>query len=320
MIQSMSTGQGTHRDRGAPVRPWCWSLSLASVLTACATAPRAGENQDGQGATFVGAAAAPDDQTSGAGPEAPAAANAGFAGGPGGANAAATASAGSLGGQNRVKSDVAAVPPGASASPTSRGGSPGAAPAGAHAGAPVPSGTAAATPVPAGGVRAFPSRVASVAFEVRVSPPGPGEIGGFVRDRDGKPVARACVELSGAGAGRAPVFTPAEGSFRFVDVPPGLARVTMTVANLETVDDKSIADYHRQDPNLTVMLRPLVLVPAGARVEVLRVKREGDLGQGDGTRWVEVAPLALDLAGYSPACRRALEQPARPRPRSPAKR
>ena len=186
----------------------------------------------------------------------------------------------------------------------------------AHADAPA---TQAQGPAPAAGTqRPFPSRVASVAFEARVLPPGPEEIAGFVRDRDGKPVARACVELSGEGAARTPpVFTPAEGSFRFVGVPAGLVRVTMTVANLESVDQKRIADYHRQDPNLTVMLRPLVLLPADARVEVLRVKREGDLGQGDGTRWIEVAPLALDLAGYSPACRRALEAPPRPRSKRP---
>jgi hypothetical protein len=240
---------------------WRWPWLLAAGLTACAGVPRGGEREGANGAPFVGAAAAPDDQIAAADPEAAAPASAGL--------------------------------------PARAGGA--AAPAGGPA------------PPPAGAPRAFPSRVASVAFEARVLPPGPGEIAGFVRDRDGKPVARACVELSGGGAARAPVFTPAEGSFRFVGVPAGLVRVTMTVANLESVDEKRIADYHRQDPNLTVMLRPLVLVPANARVEVLRVKREGDLGQGDGTRWIEVAPLALDLAGYSPACRRALEAPTRPR-------
>jgi hypothetical protein len=237
-----------------------WPLLFAAALSACAAVPRGGEREGANGAPFVGAAAAPDDQAAAADPVVAAPASAGL--------------------------------------PARAGGS-----IGASAGA----------PPPAGAPRAFPSRVASVAFEARVLPPGPGEIAGFVRDRDGKPVARACVELSGGGAAPAPVFTPAEGSFRFVGVPAGLVRVTMTVANLESVDEKRIADYHRQDPNLTVMLRPLVLVPANARVEVLRVKREGDLGQGDGTRWIEVAPLALDLAGYSPACRRALEAPTRPR-------
>jgi hypothetical protein len=157
--------------------------------------------------------------------------------------------------------------------------------------------------VPAG----FPARVASVAFDVRVRPPGQAEIAGFVRDRDGNPVGRACVELMAPG-GRvtSPVFTSGQGNFRFTRVPAGLARVTMTVEELAVADRKRIADYHNQDPRLTVMLRPLVLTPADGRVEVLQVKREGDLGQGDGTRWVEVAPLALNLQGYSPACRRAL--------------
>jgi hypothetical protein len=153
----------------------------------------------------------------------------------------------------------------------------------------------------------FPERVASVAFEVRIHPPGETEVAGFVRDRDGNPVGRACVELSAAGGvARPPVFTSGQGNFRFAGVTPGLVRVTMTVEDMAAVDGKRISDYHTQDPRLTVMLRPLVLAPAHGRLEVLRIKREGDLGQGDGTRWIEVAPLALALEGYSSACRRAL--------------
>ena len=174
----------------------------------------------------------------------------------------------------------------------------------------------AAVPVPAA-ERPFPSRVASVAFEVRVKPPGQAEIAGFVRDRDGNPVERACVELTGAGDGaRSPVFTSGQGNFRFTAVPAGLVRVTMTVEELGAVSRSEIADYHTHDPRLTVMLRPLVLAPADGRIEVLRIKREGDLGQGDGTRWIEVAPLALRLEGYSSACREAL-RPAPPRPPPP---
>jgi hypothetical protein len=150
-----------------------------------------------------------------------------------------------------------------------------------------------------------------VAFDVRVLPPGPVQIAGFVRDRDGNPVARACVELAIPGVPADPVFTSAQGDFRFPRVPAGTARVTMTVGDLAVADRKRIADYHTQDPKLTVMLRPLVLAPAGLQV-VSPIKREGDYG--DGTRFIEPAPLALDLPGYSPACRRAL-QPARHRPR-----
>ncbi len=170
-----------------------------------------------------------------------------------------------------------------------------------------------AVPAPAA-ERPFPGRVASVAFEVRVKPPGQAEIAGFVRDRDGNPVERACVELTGAGgAARSPVFTSGQGNFRFTAVPAGLVRVTMTVEDLGAVSGSEISDYHTHDPRLTVMLRPLVLAPADGRIEVLRIKREGDLGQGDGTRWIEVAPLALRLEGYSSACREAL-RPAPPRP------
>jgi hypothetical protein len=163
--------------------------------------------------------------------------------------------------------------------------------------------------------RPFPSRVASVAFEVKVGVGG-AEIAGFVRDRDGNPVGRACVELAAPGAARTPIFTSAQGNFRFTRVPAGLVRVTMTVEDLEVADGKQIADYHTQDPRLTVMLRPLVIAPPGGQLEVLRIKREGDYGQGDGTRWIEVAPLALDLQGYSPACRRALAPPPRRRSKS----
>jgi hypothetical protein len=157
--------------------------------------------------------------------------------------------------------------------------------------------------------RPFPTRVASVAFDVRVLPPGPVEVAGFVRDRDGNPVARACVELTAAGASRSPVFTSPQGDFRFTRVPAGRARVTMTVADLAVVDRTRIADYHTHDPSLTVMLRPLVLAPAHGLEVTSPIRREGD--DGDGGRWIEVAPLALDLPGYSPACRRALEPPAR---------
>jgi len=145
-----------------------------------------------------------------------------------------------------------------------------------------------------------------VAFDVRVVPPGPAEIAGFVRDRDGNPIARACVELAVAGQARAPIFTTVQGNFRFIRVPAGRARVTMTVADLAVAEQKHIADYHTQDPNLTVMLRPLLVAPPG-RLEVEPIKREGDYG--DGNRWIEVAPLALSLEGYSPACRRALQPP-----------
>jgi hypothetical protein len=152
--------------------------------------------------------------------------------------------------------------------------------------------------------RPFPTRVASVAFDVRVLPPGQAEIVGFVRDRDGNPVGRACVELSAGGSARSPVFTSPQGDFRFTRVPAGQARVTMTVEDLAVADRQRIADYHTHDPNLTVMLRPLVIAPPG-RLEFKQIKREGDYG--DGLRFIEIAPLALDLQGYSPACRRALQ-------------
>ena len=76
----------------------------------------------------------------------------------------------------------------------------------------------------------FPSRVASVAFEVRVLPARRGaEIAGFVRDRDGNPVEARLRRADRAGGGAPPIFTSAQGNFHFRRVPAGLARVTMTV-------------------------------------------------------------------------------------------
>jgi hypothetical protein len=168
----------------------------------------------------------------------------------------------------------------------------------------------------------FRRGVASVAFEVQVRPPGTVEIAGFVYDRDGRGVKRACVELvaGGGAAVLAPVFSAVNGSYRFAKVPPGPARVTITVDNREAVAGKNIADHHTPDPEVTVFLRPLLILPAHGRVSVARVKRQADV-PGQSGRWVEVAPLALDLEGYSAACRKALERPAPPaRSRRPAGR
>jgi hypothetical protein len=156
----------------------------------------------------------------------------------------------------------------------------------------------------------FPSRVASVAFDVQVHPPGQAEIAGFVQNRDGRPVDRACVELDAGGSksGPSPVFTSVQGNFQFARVPAGKARITITVENLEVVGTNRIPDYHTHDPRLAVMLRALIVSPPGNRFTVAPIKREGEFPDGDGTRWIEVAPLALDLQGYSPACRRALRR------------
>ena len=171
----------------------------------------------------------------------------------------------------------------------------------------------------------FPNRVASVAFDVQVHLAAGTEVAGFVLDRDGRPVKRACVELGGPGTGTsgprpAPIFTTSQGDFRFPGVPPGTVRITITVEDLEPLAERRIPDYHHQDPNLAVLLRPLVVNPGGGKLTVPWVKRQGDLpGQAaGGAQWIEVAPLALRAQGYSPACRRALRAPAvRPKSRTP---
>jgi hypothetical protein len=161
--------------------------------------------------------------------------------------------------------------------------------------------------------------VASVAFEVRVSPPGGATIAGVVYDRDGRGVKRACVELAPGGPGAAPppVFSATDGSYRFTKVPAGTVRITITLESSERVAGQSIEDHHTRDPDLTVLLRPLVMVPAAGGLSVARIKREGEL-PGNAGRWIEVAPIALALEGYSAGCRRALARPADPlRPRRP---
>jgi hypothetical protein len=150
-----------------------------------------------------------------------------------------------------------------------------------------------------------------VAFEVQVHPPDRTDVAGFVLSRDGKPVERACVELVG-NSRPAPLFTSPQGDFRFTGVPPGIARVTITVPDVAALAQRRIPDYHDQDPNLTVLIRPLVLSPTTGRLTVLRIKRQGGLpGQDDGHQWMEVAPMALDLEGYSATCRQALRRRAR---------
>lgn len=158
----------------------------------------------------------------------------------------------------------------------------------------------------------FRQGVAAVSFDVTVHPPGSADVAGFVLSRDGKPVSRACVELAG-GRRQAPVFTSSQGDFRFAAVPPGPAKVTITVADLESLSSKDIADYHDQDPNLTVLVRALVMIPGPGRLSVARVKRQGGMpGQdGGGVQWIEVAPVALDLDGYTPTCRQALRRQRR---------
>jgi hypothetical protein len=152
----------------------------------------------------------------------------------------------------------------------------------------------------------FRRGVGSVSFEVQVHPPDRTEIAGFVLSRDGKPVDRACVELVGSSR-PAPVFTSTQGDFRFTAVPPGIAKVTITVADTAPLAQRRIADHHDQDPNLTVLVRPLVLSPPTGRLTVLRIKRQGGMpGQDESHQWMEVAPIALDLEGYSAACRQAL--------------
>ena len=101
---------------------------------------------------------------------------------------------------------------------------------------PAPEGERPSTPVaPTGDAGAGPpaivvplqGRVGSVAFDLRVHPPGAAEVAGFVFDRDGQVVARACVELV-AGGGKTPadpVFSSAEGAYRFAAVPAGPARI-----------------------------------------------------------------------------------------------
>jgi hypothetical protein len=152
----------------------------------------------------------------------------------------------------------------------------------------------------------FRRGVGSVSFEVQVHPPDSSEIAGFVLSRDGKPVDGACVELVGTRR-PAPVFTSPQGDFRFTGVPPGIARVTITVADTAALAQRRIADHHDQDPNLTVLVRPLVLSPRTGRLTVLRIKRQGGMpGQDEGHQWIEVAPMALDLEGYSATCRQAM--------------
>ena len=101
------------------------------------------------------------------------------------------------------------------------------------------------------------------------------------------------------------MFSSPTGYFRFAGVPSGPARVTITVESRALVASKRIADYHDQDPDLTVLLRPIVLLPAAGLLTVPRIKRQSNVSGPDGTQFVEVAATALDLEGYSARCRRA---------------
>jgi len=161
-----------------------------------------------------------------------------------------------------------------------------------------------------------PGAVASVTFGVKVAGPGSVEVAGFVRNRDGGPVTGACVEII-AGNGRKrprPVFSAADGAFRFLGIPAGIASVTITVDDPARARAGRIADHHDQDPRFELYLRPLLLLPPGDRLEALRIKRmaEAPEGAAPGPRWVEVAPSVLPRDGYSPACQRARAERRRP--------
>ena len=156
---------------------------------------------------------------------------------------------------------------------------------------------------------AAPVKVTSIYIPFEVKPPGQVPVSGFVRDRDGGALSGACIELLAADGKihHPPVFTAGEGSFQFPAVPPGLARITITLDEKRAPDAGNIADHHNQNPRVRILLRPMLVLPPGEAVLVPRIRREGPLDwNGRPARFVETFPLALSRQGYSPACRRAL--------------